>query len=168
MLIVTGHINRFESTLRQPLHHARTFEDRLPAYHTSIRFLCISGRFEEALHTCFTILGESGEEFSSEVTAEVVEEEILQTEPLLNSFPKHDMQSLSRVTDPTRYNIMKTMSTATLILFSTKPELAYMIGCRMIKRSIEHGWCSDSAFGLYAFGQGLISQTKKVDEGCLW
>lgn len=63
---------------------------------------------------------------------------------------------------------MKTMSTATLILFATKPELAYLIGCKMIQRSIEHGWCSDSAFGLYAFGQGLISVTEKVDEGYSW
>ena len=63
---------------------------------------------------------------------------------------------------------MKIMASAMLILFSIKPEFAPLIGCRMTQRSAECGWSSYSAFGLYSFGQALVSLTKDIDEGFFW
>ena len=168
MLIVIGHLQRFESTIEQPLTHARNFVDRLPAYHASIRFLCLSGRFEEALATCFSILSDLGEDIPLEVTPELIHAEISKTQSMLTSFPKDDLKTLPELTDPTMLWMMKTMSCAMLILYSTKLQLAMFMGCRMTQRSIEDGWCADSAFGLFTFGHAVMGETKNVDEGCLW
>lgn len=85
--------------IQQPLAHARNLEDRLPAYHTSIRFFCLAGRFEDSLDTCFSILREYGEEVSTDVTSDIVEAEILRTESMLSHFPKDNLPSLSMLDD---------------------------------------------------------------------
>lgn len=158
----------FQSVIEKPIAGAKNFADRLPASHNFIRFLCVSGRFEEALRTCFSILSEFGEDFPEQVTPDAISSEIEKTGAMLANFPKNDLFSLPSLTDSTRLWMMKTMGTAMLILFSTKPESAPLVGCRMVQSSLTHGWCSDSAFGLYSFGQGLISVPKNVEEGCFW
>ena len=168
MLIVIGHLGKFDSTIEQPLTHAKNLEDRLPAYHTSIRFLCLSGRFAEALATCFSLFNDFGEDIPVEVTSEDIHSEILKTQSMLACFPKDALKTLPELTDPMKLWMMKTMSCAMLILYSTKLQLAMFIGCRMTQRSIEFGWCSDSAFGLFSFGHAVMSETNNVDDGCLW
>jgi hypothetical protein len=168
MLLITGNVSMFQSVIEKPIAGAKNFADRLPASHNFIRFLCVSGRFEEALGTCYSILNDGGEVFPEDVTPEFIREEILKTDSMLARFPVNDLPSLPSLTDPTRLWMMKTMGTAMLILFSTKPESAPLVGCRMVQSSLTHGWCSDSAFGLYSFGQGLISVPKNVEEGCFW
>ena len=168
MLIVTGHITRLESIIEQPLIHARNLEDRLPAYHLSIRFLCLSGRFEEALDTCFSILNDLGEVFPDNVSDETIQTEIENTQMMLAGFPFSNLQSLPQMTNPMMHWMMETMTTAMLILYSTNTKMASFLGCRMSQRSAEHGWCAYASFGLFTFGQSLIGATGNVDEGCAW
>ena len=170
MLVVTGSIENFYSIIEQPLAHAKEIEDRLPSSHNFIRFLCLAGRLEEALQTCFSILSEFGEDFPTltEVNSEMILSEVIKTRSLLVDFPKDHLLDLPRLTDPTRLWMMKTMAAAMLILASAKPEVGHFIGCRMIQSSVAYGWCSDSAFGFYAFGQGILNSTKDVDEAWSW
>jgi predicted ATPase len=168
MLIVTGQSSLFNSTVEQPITRARNFADRMPAYHNLVRFLVSLGRFEDSLETCFSVLREFGEEFPTEVTDEIIQEELVKTEAALANFPRLGTLALPPLTDPMKQWLLKTMSSTMLMLFSTKTEFAPLIGCRMVQKSVEYnGWCSDSAFGLYCFGQALL-RSHKVDDGCFW
>eukprot|EP00804_Cyclotella_cryptica_P023452 CCRYP_012112-RA/>CCRYP_012112-RA protein AED:0.05 eAED:0.05 QI:1315/1/1/1/0.75/0.55/9/220/927 len=168
MLIITGNTKEFQAIIHKPLTHAKNFEDRLPASHNNFRFLVSFGRFEEALDVCFSILSEFGEEFPTEVTPEIIHAEVLKTELLLADFPKDDLLHLPMLTDPMKCWLLKIMNSAMLVLITTKEEYAALVGCRIAQRSTSCGWSSDSAFGLYAFGQVLISVMNKVDDGSLW
>lgn len=170
MLIITGNSVLFQSTIEQSLIYARTFEDRLPSSHNLIRFLVSLGRLEEALSHCFKLIREFGEpDFPSEVTPEIINEEIAKTELALANFPKSaEILGLPPLTDSMKVWLMKIMNSAMLLLFATKAELASLLGCRMVQRSAEYGWSCDSAFGLYAFGHTLISIKKNVDDGYFW
>ena len=170
MLVVTGNIENFHSIIEQPLARAKRIEDRLPSSHNFIRFLCLAGSLEGAVQTCFSILSEFGEDFPTitEVDSEMIRSEVIKTRELLENFSKDHLAELPQLTDPTRLWIMKTMAAAMLILLSAKPKFGPIIGCRMIQSSLAHGWCSDSAFGLYSFGQGVLNVTKNVDEAWSW
>jgi hypothetical protein len=168
MLIITGNISVFQSVIDQPLAHAKNLEDRLPASHNFVRFLCVTGRFEDALRTCFGLLSEFGEDFPSEVTPGIIHAEIIKTRAVLADFPKNNLLALKRLTDPMRLWMMKIMASTVLILMSIKPESGPLIGCRIAQRSAEQGWCSDSAFGLYSFGHCLLSMMNDVEGGYSW
>ena len=168
MLVVTGNIEDFHSIIEQPLVHARRIEDRLPSSYNLIRCLCVSSRLEEAVQTCFSVLNEFGEDVPAEIDSEMIQSEMVKTRVLLKDFPREHLEDLPRLTDPARLWIMKTMTAAMMTLSLTKPEFGPFIGCRMIQSSIAYGWCSDSALGLYSFGQGILSGTKDVDEACSW
>ena len=168
MLVVTGDIENFHSIIEQPLVHARRIEDRLPSTYNLIRCLGVSARLEEAVQTCFSILSEVGEDFPIEVDSEMILFEMAKTRALLQDFPRDHLVDLPRLTDPTRLWMMKTMTAVMMTLSLTKPKFGPYIGCRMIQSSIAYGWCSDSAFGLYSFGQGILNATKDVDEAWSW
>lgn len=169
MIIVTGHdMAKFEDIIQKPLLNANNLSDKMPSTYNLIRFLCLSGRFEEALGTCYSILNDGSEVFPEDVTPQFIREEILKTESMLASFPVNDLPSLPSLTDPTRLWMMKIMATTMLIHYVTNAEVAPLVGCRMVQSSLTHGWCADAAYGLYSFGQGLISVTNKIDEGCFW
>lgn len=168
MLIITGNTEQFQAIIDKPLAHAKNFEDRLPASHNYVRFLVSLGRFEEALDACFSILREFGEDFPTEVTQEIIQAEVVKTETLLANFPKDDLLHLPQLTDPMKCWLMKIMNSTMLLLFSIKEEYAPLVGCRMAQRSATYGWGCDSAFGLYSFGQALISVMNNVDDGSFW
>ena len=169
MLLVTGCRDKFDSVIEQPLTCAKNLEDRLPAHHIFVRYLISCGRLEEALATCCSVLSDLGEDIPVEVDSELIQAEIVKTRSMLASFPKNgELQSLRRLTDSTKIWMMKFMTYVMLMFMNLKESLSMHMGCIMTQRSIEYGWCSDSAIGLYAFGQALISFAKNVDEGCFW
>ena len=168
MLLVTGEIDKFESTIKQPLTHAENFEDRLPAEHHYIRFLSFSGRFEEAIDKCFSILDEYGEKFPRIVTPDIIEAEIVAADSMLTNFPKGELRYIPKLTGDMRHSLMKTMTYTVIIAMSVKREYLPLVGCRIASRSASYGWCSYGAFGLYAFGCALINFSNKIDEGCSW
>ena len=169
MLIVIGSLDRFDSVIEQPLAHAKNLEDRLPAYHTFIRYLFSCGHWEVAFSTCSSILSDLGEDIPVEVDPEIIQAEIVKTQSMLSSFPKNnDFQSLSRLTEPMKIWMMKFMTCAMYLHLATNEELFMVLGCRMIQSSIRYGWCSDSVLGFCAFGQALITFTDNVDEGYFW
>ena len=168
MLLITANLNEFESIIEKPLKHARNFEDRLPAYHNYVRYLLLSGRYQEALQKCFSVLSEFGEKFPAEVTSNIIEEELANTESLLKNYPMANLNTLQQLTDPLKMSLMETMAITMLILYHVKKQFLPLVGCRMVQRSITYGWTSHSAFGLFSFGQALLLLMKRVDEGCSW
>lgn len=168
MLLVTGEVDKFESTIKQPLTYAENFEDRLPSAHNYIRFLCFASRYEEAIEKCFSILNEFGEKFPRIITQNIIQEEIVAAESMLTNFPKGELRYIPKLTGDMRHSLMKTMTYTLLIVMNVKREYMPLVGCRIASRSASYGWCSYGAFGLFAFGQALICLSNKIDAGHFW
>jgi predicted ATPase len=169
MLLITGEwAGSFEETVKKPLEYARNFEDRLPALTDQARFLCSVGRHEEATEKCFSILREYGEDFPAEITPEIMQTEIAQTKMLLANFPKNNLLRLPQLEDQMKLSLMKHMTATMLMLFHRKSKYVILVGCRIAQRSASYGWSPYSAFGLYSFGQALMSIADEVDEGYSW
>lgn len=168
MLIATGQLTSFESTIETPLTVARDFEDRLPSLHNYVRYLCINCRFEEATDKCFAILNEFGEDFPSEVTPEIIQTEIASTAAMLTNFPKNDLRNLQPLSDPMKHSLLRQMVATMMVLFHYKSNYIPLLGCRIAQRSAQYGWCSYSSFGLYSFGQSLMCVPQMADAGYAW
>ena len=169
MLIVTGNLNRFESVIEQPLTHAKNMEDRLPAYHISIRYFFSSGNFVEGISTCCSILRDLGEDVPVDVDPDLVRAEAVKTQSLLAPIRNNnELENLPRLTNPIKVWMIKFMTHLLFMYIPIKEELAMYVGCLMAQRSIEYGWCPESSLGLYAFGRALIRFMKNVEEGCFW
>ena len=54
------------------------------------------------------------------------------------------------------------------VLTIQKPQMLPLIACRMVQRSSEYGYCSESAFGIWGYGRAQISVFEDVDEGYRW
>ncbi len=65
-----GQFEKFEAAVKQPLAHATCFEDKLNSYHNLVRYLTASGKSDEALETCLSVLKTLGVEISSNADAE--------------------------------------------------------------------------------------------------
>jgi predicted ATPase len=166
-LLVTGNTALFKSVIDKPITHARNLEDRLAVSYTLVRFLASTGEIDEASSKCFAILREIGEEFSSDVTPQDVLSNLVKTKDVLSKYSEKDFSSLPLLKAPLKLWAMEFMQIACRIAFYRKPEMILLIGCRIIRTSAVHGWCSTSAFGLSTFGHGLISMNE-IDEGHYW
>ena len=62
----------------KPLHYARCFEDKLITYSNLVRALSSSGKFDECINTCVSVLSELGESIPTTVTQEIYFEEVAQ------------------------------------------------------------------------------------------
>ena len=167
-LFVTGNAELFKSTVEQPITHARTLEDRLLASFILVRFLASSGDIEQAIARIFSILRELGEDFPAEINPQTIHMELIKTKQVLSKYSKEDFTRLPKLEEPIKLWTMAFMQIGCRIAFFAKTELILLIACRIVHMSVEHGWCSTSAFGLCTFGHGLINVTHEIDDGHNW
>jgi tetratricopeptide (TPR) repeat protein len=53
-------------------------------------------------------------------------------------------------------------------LYVLRPHAVYLTACRIVKLSVEHGFCGDSAPGLQVYGWGVLNFQHDVEENLKW
>jgi hypothetical protein len=95
--------------------------------------------------------------------------EVLSTKSLLGGRSAEDVINGKRMTDKRLRWALKFLALMSIIVYvSSKPQVVYMVMCRIVKLSVEHGICSDSAFGLQSYGWGILNFQNDVDESLKW
>lgn len=94
-----GQFSKFDAAVKQPLTHARCFEDKLNSYHNLVRYLTASGKSEEALETCLSVLKTLGVEISPNANSESMLAEAISVKEIIRKSHIHNLLDLPRMKD---------------------------------------------------------------------
>ncbi|KAL7492633.1 hypothetical protein ACHAWT_002842, partial [Skeletonema menzelii] len=161
-------IGLMQKYLKILFENVRCFEDRLHGYLIMIQSLLSNGKHSEAIENILFILQELGEHISTDVASKEVYVELMSTKALLDAITPADVIHGKRLTDKSlrwRLRFLQLLSTP---LYLLQPHLIGVTACRIVKLSLEHGFCSESAFGLQIYGQCISNIQKDADECIKW
>ena len=94
--------------------------------------------------------------------------ELMSTKALLDAITPADVIHGKRMTDRSLRYTLRFLQLLNTPLFQIKPSLMAVTGCRIVKLSLEHGFCSESAIGLQAYGTCMFSISKNLEECLKW
>ncbi len=92
----------------------------------------------------------------------------MSTKELLGAITPADVIHGKRMTDTRvrwRLRFLQLLNTP---LYVTTPHAIYVTACRILKLSVEHGFCSDSATALQVYGHGVLNIQNDVEECLRW
>lgn len=162
------------------LDNGQCLEHKLMAYNVMVKNLVSSGDNKQAVQKSLDILTELGETFRcsagtcggacfpADFSREVIQQELSNTKALLNNVTKDSILSSPKLTDEKKIWAMRFMNNMSGVLTIQKPQMLPLIACRMVQRSSEYGYRSESVFGIWGYGRAQISVFEDVDEGYRW
>jgi len=152
-----GDITKMSTCLGEISSHARTFADSLKASSLLAKLLASSSKFEEARSNCLIILSNLGEAFPSDVGFPLVLNELSLIETLLRNITRNQIKQLPPMTDRNKLNAMKFLNMLCMYSGISKPMLLPLFSCRMVRLTMDYGFCGDSIVGLATAGLSVVS-----------
>ena len=152
-----GDITKMSTCLDEISSHARTFYDSLKASSLLVKLLASSSKFEEARSNCLIILSNLGEVFPSDVSLPLVLNELSLIQTVLRNITSNQIKLLAPMTDRNKLNAMKFLNMLCMYSNISKPMLLPLLSCRMVRLTMEYGFCDDSIVGLATAGLSVVS-----------
>ena len=166
-LFASGKYDTLEHVINDQLKWASS-DDKLEAQFAQIRFLYASGNAKEASSTTFSVLADLGEDFPEEATPELIYKELLEVKGVLQELTNEDIRESPRLKDNSYLWRLRFMDRCLKDLFSTRPDLVPLVSCRIIRISLEHGYCVEAIFGFAAYSTAQINVFQDIEEGYKW
>ena len=94
--------------------------------------------------------------------------ELMSTKALLDAITPANVIHGKRMTDNMLRWRLRFLHLLNTPLYQLQPSLMAVTGCRIVKLSLEHGFCSESAIGLQIYGHSVINVLKNVEECLKW
>jgi predicted ATPase len=94
--------------------------------------------------------------------------EVVSTKSLLGGRSAEELMNGKRMTDKRLRWALKYLNLLYTPLYMLHPHAIYMSACRIVKLSLEHGFCSDSASALRIYGWGVLTFQNDVEENVKW
>lgn len=145
------------SRLRTLLRHVLTFEDSLLGSSLLVKLLVSNSQFDDARGNCLDILAKLGETFPSDVGQATVQNKLPELKSVLINVTYDRIKALQPMTDWSKLNAMKFLNMLCSCCVMSKPLLLPLLSCRMMKLTLEHGFCEDSIVGLATAGYSMVS-----------
>ena len=159
---MTGDISRLSSCLDELITHARTFEDSLSASEMLAQLLASQSDYQAAIANCLAILSSLGETFPPSADLSVVLSELSTIQLALNMLTLDYVKALPKMTDTTKLNAMRFLGMLCQYSVRAAPFLLPLVGCRMVKLTLESGFCDDSIIGLVMTAYSIFFFTDEV------
>jgi len=153
------------SCLHEVISNVNSFEDSLTSSGLLAMLLAASSRYQEAISNCLSILSSLGEEFPREINLGTVLNELAVIQNTLANISVGQVKLLPAMADKTKLNAMKFLSMVCSYSIQSKPMLVPILSCRMVRLTMENGFCDDSIVGLVTAGFSLFSFTDNVELG---
>ena len=152
-----GETSEMTSCLQETLDHAKTFEDSLNAAAMLARLLTSSHKPKDAMTNCLDILTQLGEEFPAQPDPEVLQNKLSEIRQLLLALTADQMKSLPAMTDTSKLQAMKFLGMLCEISVIAAPKLLPLLSVRMMKLSLQFGFCSDTIVGIVIAAYSVVS-----------
>jgi len=162
---INGDTGNMSMSLNEIIANVKSFEDSLTSSILLAKLLAASSKFGEAMRNCLSVLSILGEEIPQDVTLQMVWDELSVIQTTLANISVEKVKLLPPMTDNSKLNAMKFLSMLCCYSIIAKPLLLPILSCRMVRLTIEHGFCDDSIVGLVTTGYGLFSFTDEARLG---
>ncbi len=150
-----------DSTLQKRLetifHFAKRFEDTFNASLLQIKFLGSRGNYCKAISKCLEILSKLGESFPVEIDSTHAESCVVELKNMTAALTKELIGQYPKMIDQSKLNAMKFMNLITLYAIAYKPILMPIVSNRMLKLSLQFGFCDNSLLGLSMAGYSIVN-----------
>lgn len=156
---LNGDISDMQHRLNEIFSHTQSFEDSLTASGLLSKLLAASSKFTEAMDKCLSVLSTLGEKFPEDPDKTLVLSELAVIQTTLANISVSQVKLLPKMTDKSKLHTMRFLSTVGLYAISRKPLLIPMVACRMVRLTIEYGFCDDSIIGFVTAGHSLFNFT---------
>ena len=151
-----GDIDSMAGILHECIANVKTFEDSLMSSSLLAKMLAASSKYDDAMDNCLNILSSLGEAFPQEIDLPTVLNELSVIQSTLANINVDLVRGLPRMTDESKLNAMKFLSMLCSYSIQAKPLMVPILGCRMVRIMIEHGFCDDCIVGLVTAGYSLV------------
>jgi len=125
-----------------------SFEDALNSRALRAKLLASQQQYVEAINEVLAVLSCFGEEFPRDASLAYVSSEINAALPMLRNVTKETILGLKPMTDKSKLNAMKFMDLLITLSFNCDSMIVPLVACRMMKLSIEKGYCDDTIPGI--------------------
>ena len=133
------------------LLYSKTYEDSHRAQATRVHALGRNGKLEEAVSLAVKILDKLGERISTRLSPLCTRLEMSQMRWRLRGETSEMIRKRPIMTDSRKLAAMEMMNLIFLYTSLVKPELTPILGCRMVRLSLNHGLSVFSCIGFVVF-----------------
>ena len=156
-LFVVGDYPTLTALAEKPLHYALCFEDKLITYSNLVRALSSSGKNDECINTCVSVLSELGESIPTTITQEIYDEEVAKVREALIGWSRLDLLSLPVMTDIKKLTTMRFLNHMLLVTYASSPPLNPIVVFRMVRLTVAYGVCNIAPIAFSCYGGWLAS-----------
>mmetsp|Transcript_37833 Transcript_37833/g.66339 ORF Transcript_37833/g.66339 Transcript_37833/m.66339 type:complete len:448 (+) Transcript_37833:2-1345(+) len=160
-----GDVGALTVCLNEIIINVKSFEDSLTASSLLAKLLAASGKYDEAMRNCLSILSALGEEFPQDIDISIVLNELSVIQTTLANITVDQVKLLPPMTNTSKLHVMKFLSMLCIYSVISKPMLLPLLSCRMVRLTIEHGFCDNSIVGLVTAGWTLFAFTDEIEFG---
>ena len=154
---INGDTADMQQCLNEIICYVKSFEDSLTASGLLTKLLAASSKYSEAIENCLSVLSTLGEDFPQDDDLSFVLNELSVIQATLVDITVEKVKILPKMMDKSKLHAMRFMSMLCSFAIISKPFLVPILACRMIRLTIEDGFCDDSIVGLVTVGYGLVS-----------
>lgn len=159
---VNGDTDKMSACLDAISAHAKSFDDLLKASSLLVKLLTSSSKYEQARRNCLMVLSNLGEVFPQDVCPPLVLNELTSMRTTLRGISANQLKLLPPMADRNKLNVMKFFNMLCMCSLFSKPLLLPLAGCRMVKLTMEFGFCEDSIVGLATVALSVFHITDDV------
>ena len=153
-----GDTTKMNSCLDEIISHADTFEDSLNASAMLARLLTSSHEHNEAITNCLDVLATLGEEeFPPQPDLAIVQNKLSEVQQLLSPLTADRMKALPTMMNTNKLQAMKFLGMLCEISYMAAPMLLPLLSVRMMKLTLQFGFCSDSILGIFYTAFSVVS-----------
>ena len=152
-----GDTAKMSSCLDEILAHANKFEDSLNASAMLARLLASSHKHNHAITNCLVILAQLGEEIPPEPDHTIFQNKLSEIQTLLLTLTADRMKALPTMTDTNKLQAMNFLGMLCEISVMAAPMLLPLLSVRMMKLTLQLGFCSDSILGIFYSALSVVS-----------
>ena len=152
-----GDSNALHNCLMEIIANVKSFEDSLSSSLLLSKHLASQSKLKDAMDNCFSVLSALGEEFPQDVSLSMVINELSVIQATLANISIQNIKILAPMVDKNKIHAMSFMAMLCSYCIQTKPMMVPFISCRMVRLTIECGFCEESSIiGLVTVGYSLV------------
>src|SRR5258707_399758 len=162
---LSGDFDKAEQLITELLQRGTSKVDKAAAYHLKVQLHIVKGEYPQAVASALTCLRLFGIDISAHPTWEQVQAEYETVWRNLEGQPIERLIDQPLMTDPELQAAMRGLSAANPPAYFTDFLLCYLLRCRIVNVSMQHGTSGASAYGYASFGFILGPVFHRYSEG---
>jgi len=127
-----------------------------------VKLMMSLSKFEEAMSNCRVILSNLGVVFPVNVSLPVGLREMMGMQTMLSNITKDQITSLPPMTNKDKIAAMKFLNMLCKCSSISRPLMLPLLSSRMVKLTMEYGFCADSIVGLATAGYSIFLYTEEI------